>query len=128
MSRKMISLLLLCVVMLLSACNTKTFTYSGETEEWAAELEVIQDSNDYETQNLTLEYTGDDVSSVGEITYNVESVGGFGESGVTLGENGKITGGSKANPTNAKVSEHTEVEISVEWNGNTETFELNKSR
>ncbi len=118
--------LLLFSILLLVACSSATFTYFAETENWKANLTVTQSSNDYETQELRLEYKGNDRKSVGEITYNVDSVGSFGKSGAELNEKGMLTDRSEANPTNAKVSEHTEVEVTVKWNGKTETFKLNK--
>lgn len=114
------------LLFLLVACSSKNFTYSGETENWSANLKVTQTSDDYETQEFVLKYKGNDVNSVGELTYNVESVGGFGEGDVELEEDGTLRNSSEANPTNAKVTEHTDVEVTVEWNGNTETFKLSK--
>ncbi|WP_241655829.1 hypothetical protein [Halobacillus litoralis] len=66
------------------------------------------------------------MNDVGPIAYKVDSVGSFSRGGVTLKENGTIIDSDTANPTNSKVSEHTEVEVTVEWNGNTETFKLSK--
>lgn len=125
MCRK-ISVLFVLLLLLLTACSSKTLTFSGETDNWSANLIVIQTSDDYETQEFILKYKGSDVNSVGEITYSVASVGGFGRSGAILEENGILKDSSEANPTNAKVSEHTEVEVTVEWNGNIETLKLSK--
>jgi hypothetical protein len=41
-----------------------------------------------------------------------------------LDENGILEGFDEANPTNAKVIEESEVEVTVEWNDNTETIIL----
>jgi hypothetical protein len=120
-----ISGFLIVFLLLLTACSSKSFTFTGETEHWSAELKVNQ-SSDFEKQDFLLKYKGEDVDSVGEIAYKVESVGGFGRSGVTLEENGSIRHVDEANPTNAKVTEHTKVKVTVEWNGNTETFKLQK--
>jgi hypothetical protein len=117
---------LFVLLLLLASCNSKTLTFTGETDNWSANLIVIQTREDYETQEFVLKYKGNDVSSVGEITYNVDSVGGFGRSGAKLGQNGSLRDSNEANPTNAKVSEHTMVEVTVEWNGNIETFKLSK--
>ncbi|MEH7484463.1 hypothetical protein V7157_26005 [Neobacillus drentensis] len=118
--------LLVVLLLLLSACSSKTFTFSGESDNWSANLKVSQTSDDYETQELVLKYKGEDVNSVGEIKYSVDSVGGFGRSGATLDENGTLRDKDEANPTNAKVTENTEVEVTVEWNENKETFKLSK--
>lgn len=125
MYRKIL-ILLLFITLFLAACSNETFTYSGESANWSANFTVMQDSFDYETQELVLEYKSNDVNSVGEINYLVDSVGSFGEGDVTLEEDGTIRNKSEANPTNAQVNENTEVEVTVEWNGNTETFKLSR--
>jgi hypothetical protein len=114
---------LIVLGLLLSACSSKTLTFFGESDKWSAELKVSQSSG-FEKQNFVLKYKGDEVNSVGEITYRVESAGGFGQSGVKLEENGSLRHIDEADPTNAKVTENTKVKVSVEWNGNTETIEL----
>ncbi|MCA1054089.1 hypothetical protein LCM10_03750 [Rossellomorea aquimaris] len=86
----------------------------------------MDQSSDFERQELVLTYTGDDVDSVGDIAYTVDSVGGFGRSGVTLGENGSLTHKSESDPTNLKVSEDTDFLVTVEWAGKKETFTLTK--
>ncbi len=119
--------LLVVLLLLLSACSSKTFTFIGETENWSAELKVTQTSNDYETQEFKLQFKGEDVNSVGEITYDIDTnSGGFGYSDVKLNKNGFLTGRDEANPNNAKVIGNSEVKVSVEWNGKTETILLNK--
>ncbi len=123
MLRKII--ILIGTIVLLSACNTKDFSFSGESEHWQADLTVNQ-SSDFEKQDFVLEYKGEDIDSVGEIAYTVEGVGGFGRTGVTLEENGVIRDSEEASPTNAKMSEDTKVEVTVEWNDQEETFTLLK--
>ncbi|MBX0356861.1 hypothetical protein [Halobacillus sp. Nhm2S1] len=125
MERKFLVVLLISLL-LLASCSTQTLNYSGETENWSADLKVNQTSDDYQSQELVLKYKGDDVNEVGPIDYNVDSLGSFGRGGVTLKENGTIVDSATSNPTNAKVSEHTEVEVTVEWNEKTETFKLSK--
>ncbi|WP_053218296.1 hypothetical protein [Virgibacillus senegalensis] len=121
-----ILVVLLILIVFLTSCNTNTFTYSGESENWSADLRVTQTSDDYQTQDFRLVYKGSDVDAVGEVSYLVESMGSFGRSGVLLEENGTLTDSDEANPTNAKVTEYTEVEVTVEWNDNVETFVLSK--
>jgi hypothetical protein len=120
-------LLGLLFTLFLSACgyNIHTFTFTGETDNWSASLKVIQHSNDYEEQELELHYMGNDVNSVGDITFDVQTnAGGFGGSGYTMSENGVIRSSSNANPTNAKIIENSEVDVTVEWNDNIETITL----
>lgn len=129
MHRK-ISILLLLLLLLLVACSNntsdnETFTFSGETDNWAANLKINQTDDDYEKQEFVLKYKGKDANSVGEIKYNVDTgSGGFSRSGATLEENGTLKDNDEANPTNAKVNKNSEIEVTVKWNGNTETFKL----
>ena len=112
-------------LILLSACSSNTFTFNGETNNWSATLKVTQHSNDYEDQEFKLEYQGDDVSAVGDITFEVDTnAGGIAGSGYTLSENGVLNIDNEANPTNAKIIENSEVEVIVEWNDNMETIIL----
>ncbi|MFC4323255.1 hypothetical protein [Litchfieldia salsa] len=111
-----------------TACSSKPFTFSGETDNWSAELKVTQTNDDYETQEFKLQYKGKDIKSVGELTYYIETnAGGFGESGMKLTKGGFLIGKDEANPTNAKVIEDSEVKLTVEWNGKTETILLSKN-
>lgn len=120
--------LLVVLLLLLSACSSKTFTFAGETDNWSAELKVTQNNDDYETQEFKLQFKGKDINSVGEITYNIDTnAGGIGYSGVKLNKDGFLTGRDEANPTNAKVTENSEVKVTVEWNGKTETILLSKN-
>lgn len=125
---KKISFLLVALLLVLSACSSKTFTFSGEKDNWSAELKVTQTKDDYETQEFKLQFKGKDNNSVGEITYDIDTnAGGFGASGLKLTKGGFLIGSSEANPTNAKVIEDSEVKVTVEWNGNTETILLSKN-
>lgn len=110
----------------LTACTTNTFTYSGESENWSANLKVIHTSDDLETEEFKLEYKGTDIDSVGEITYRVVTSGSFERSGAALEKNGTLTYSNEANQTHSKVTEHTEAEVTVEWNDNKETFSLDR--
>ena len=122
-----VPLLLFILLLFLSACSSKTITFSGESDNWSAELKVTQNNDDYETQEFKLQFNGKDINSVGEITYNIDTnAGGFGESGVKLNKSGLLTGKDEANPTNAKVIDNSEVKAKVEWNDNTETILLSK--
>ncbi|WP_237389800.1 hypothetical protein [Bacillus sp. USDA818B3_A] len=86
-----ISSLLVVLVLLLSACSSNTFTFSGATDNWSAELKVIQTNDGNETQEFKLQFKGKDINSVGEITYNIETnAGGFGVSDAKLNKDGLV--------------------------------------
>ncbi|MBW3111704.1 hypothetical protein KYJ26_07680 [Bacillus sp. MCCB 382] len=123
MLRKFI--MLMGTVLLLTACNTKDFSFSGDSDHWHAELNVNQ-SSDFEKQDFVLKYKGENIDSVGNVAYDVEEVGGFGRTGVTLEENGVIRDSRESDPTSAKMSEDTEVEVTVRWDNQEETFTLAK--
>ncbi|WP_240056507.1 hypothetical protein [Bacillus mesophilum] len=110
----------------LTGCSSETFIFSGETDNWSAELKVIQTSNDLETQELALMYVGEDVNSVGDINYVVDSVGNFSRNGATLSESGTLSDKSESNPTNAQITNDTELIMTIEWNDKKERFNLDK--
>ncbi|WP_406686617.1 membrane lipoprotein lipid attachment site-containing protein [Rossellomorea vietnamensis] len=119
-------LFLIGTMLLLSGCNAKDFSFSGDSDHWHAELNVNQ-SSDFEKKDFVLKYKGEDINSVGNVAYDVEEVGGFGRKGVTLEENGVIRQSSESDPTNAKMSEDTEVKVTVKWDDQVETFTLEKN-
>jgi hypothetical protein len=118
--------LVLVLVLMLSACgNAQTLNFSGESDLWSAELQVTQTKDDYEKQEFKLSYKGENLNSVGEFSYKVETnAGGFGSGDVILDDNGIIKAINEGNPTNAKVTEESEVEVIVKWNDNSEVIKL----
>lgn len=119
--------LFLCffVFVFLSACNSKSFTFTGESENWSAELKVSQSEDGYENQKLKVQYNGEDVRSVGEISYKVETnAGAFEQTDAVLNDNGIFMVDESANPTNAKITEGSEVKITLEWDDNVEIITL----
>jgi len=120
-----ITMVFVVSLVLLSACSSNTFTFTGKTDNWSAEIKVTQQSNGYSKQEITLEYRGENTNSVGKITYDVDTnAGGFGGSGNVLNENGVLRSSSESNPTNAKITEESKVKVKVKWNGKTETITL----
>jgi hypothetical protein len=121
-----LTVLLLELVLMLSACsNTKILNFSGESDQWSAELKITQTKDGYEKQELKLSYKGEDLNSVGEFSYKVETnAGGVASGDVNLDDNGIIKAINEGNPTNAKVTEESEVEVIVEWNDNSEVIKL----
>jgi len=109
-------------ILLMTACGTNVLNFSGESDHWSAKLKVSQ-TDDRQEEDFTLHYLGDDTESVGEFSYVVESVGSFSGNGATLNENGVLTSGGSCGGC-AFTSEHTEIIVTIEWNGETETFQL----
>ncbi|MCS0824828.1 hypothetical protein NX029_12680 [Cytobacillus firmus] len=63
---RILSVLSILFLLMLTACsNSKTLNFSGETDNWSAELMVTQTKDDYEKQEFKLNYKGKDVNSVG---------------------------------------------------------------
>lgn len=111
-------------LLFLSACSSETFIFTGETENWSTELKVIQHGNGYENQEFKLLFKGDP-STVDNVNFNVETnATGLGGSDYELNEKGEILVSDEANPTNAKITDDSEVEVTVEWNDKTETIIL----
>lgn len=126
MNRILFNLSLLLLLILSGCSDSNTFSFSGESEHWSAELKVTQTKDDYENQNFTLQYKGKDLKSIGEITFKVDTnAGGFGGDKVSLDKNGILKYIDEANPSNAKVIEDAEVNVTVEWNNHTENIKLN---
>lgn len=115
-------IVLLGLIMLMTACGTKTINFSGESDHWSANLRVTQTDKRQE-EDFNLHYLGNDIESVGEFSYVVESVGNFSGNGEILNENGTMTSGGACEGC-AFTSENTEVIVIVEWNDQTETFQL----
>lgn len=62
---------------------------------------------------------------MGEISYKVETnAGSFENSDVKLDDNGIFKAIDEGNPTNAKVIKESEVEVTVEWDDNSEVIKL----
>ena len=110
------------LIVLLTACGTNVLTFSGEGEHWSAKL-IVSQTDKRQEEDFTLHYLGDDTESVGEFSYVVESVGSFSGNGATLNESGVLTSGGSCGGC-AFTSEHTEIIVTIEWNGQTETFQL----
>ncbi|RIW32061.1 hypothetical protein D3H55_14415 [Bacillus salacetis] len=119
---------LIVSLMLLAACsNSKEVIFSGESDNWEAELKITQNSETFEKENFLLKYKGEDIDSVGDIAYDVDSIsGGFGREGEPLKKNGSIRDDRESRATDSKIPEDAEIEVTVKWNDNTETFTLTR--
>jgi hypothetical protein len=73
MFRKIITLFV--SLLLLTACNSIDVTFSGESDNWEADLKITQNSDTFENQDFVLKYKGEDIDSVREITYEVDNKG-----------------------------------------------------
>ncbi|WP_345240937.1 hypothetical protein [Pontibacillus salipaludis] len=112
-------------VLLLVACGSEDMSFSGESKNWRATIEVSETFNEQQTRDFELLFKGEDQTSIGEFQYSVDSnVVGFGENGISLNEKGTVQNMTKSNETNSKVTGRTDFEVIVEWNGNTEQFTL----
>ncbi|GAA5416825.1 hypothetical protein Pryu01_01864 [Paraliobacillus ryukyuensis] len=107
--------------------DTKELKFSKWTENWSATLIVRQTEGDDATQTLKLQYTGSDMDEVGAFSYRVDSVGNFEGSDATLSEEGTFEVSSEASATDAKVTKDTEAEVTLDWNGETVTFPLDRN-
>lgn len=127
--KRILTALSLVIILVLSGCtsnnSSKPFTFTGESDNWSVELKVTQAEDDYEKQDFTLQYKGQDVTSVGEIIYTVTTkASSFSANGATLDGNGIYTDTSESNVSNAKVTEKSKVDVNIEWNNQTESISL----
>jgi hypothetical protein len=115
---------LLIILLLLSACQTKTLIFTGESDNWSAKYKAIK-SGDIQEEELALIYLGNDVKSVGEFTFNVESnAGGFGGTGATLTDGGVFQAKGNMSSGGASVTKDAEIVVTVEWNDKKENVSL----
>jgi hypothetical protein len=116
---------LIVFLLLLTACSSEEVRFYGESDYWEADLKITQNSGALEEQEFLLKYAGEDADSVGNFAYSVDSIGGsFGREGEPLEENGSIRDKRETTTGNNTIPEDAEIEVKVEWNGNTETFTL----
>lgn len=114
--------LYLIILILLAGCAQNTI-FSGESENWQVILEVIHHNEDFQEEVFYLEYKGDP-GEVGKLGYTVEHVvGSFGQTGTTLNEHGVLEGRSECSGC-AFTREDMEVTVTVQWNNQSETFQL----
>jgi len=113
----------------LSACQSKTLIFNGESENWSATVTVTQ-TEDKQEQGFMLRYKGEDIKSVegSEIGYKIEDNTGSSSGAQPLKSNGAIESeGTSACSGCAFVTEDTEMKFTVEWGDHTEIILLHAS-
>ncbi len=112
------------MIFLLAACSPNTTVFTGESDNWEAELKIIHNDNNIVDQYVNLLFKGNDLDSAGNISYEVDTnAGGFGGSGIELDEKGHLKG---SDLNNINVIKTTSAIIFVEWNGEKEEIFLRK--
>ncbi|KEZ51573.1 hypothetical protein [Metabacillus indicus] len=112
------------MILLLTACSPNTTVFTGESDNWKAELKIIHNDNNIVDQYVNLQFKGNDLDSAGNISYEVDTnAGGFGGSGLELNEKGHLKG---SDLNNKNVLKTTSAIIFVEWNGEKEEIFLRK--
>ena len=64
----MVSILIVPIFVLLSACQTQELTFVGESENWSAEVTVAQTDGD-EHYEIEINYKGNELESVKTFDY-----------------------------------------------------------
>ncbi|ASN05407.1 hypothetical protein [Virgibacillus necropolis] len=113
----------LILLLLLMACKTKTIIFSGESKNWSAKLKITQ-TDDMQEEEFQLRYKGEDVNSVGEFDYEIDSVGSSSRTNAILNEDGSLMDNGSMCSGCAFTTEETEVVVTVEWNDKKEIFTL----
>ncbi|MEC2074060.1 hypothetical protein [Alkalihalophilus marmarensis] len=117
---------LLFLVILIGPFFNKTYTYSGEEYPWTAELSVTQTYYGFETQEFVLTYIGENMNRVGDIDYSLKSVYSFGGAYYQLDENGTITHSVDNMTIIGKISEDTNIIVTVGWEDEQVKFNLQR--
>ncbi|WP_203249083.1 hypothetical protein [Sporosarcina beigongshangi] len=124
--KRIIFSLLLVVVVLVSACQSKELLFVGEGERWSAKVTVGQTDGD-ETYTIQLSYKGDDVKTVETMSYAIKSshdgVLEYEANEVLLNERG-VYKGQMLSSNSPSTTSADELLLEVEWNGESEIFIL----
>ncbi|WP_100012378.1 hypothetical protein [Lentibacillus sediminis] len=120
--RKRSLLFYLLIVVILTGCGQNTIDFSGEGENWSAEMKVTHHGEDWQEEEYLLQYRGD-ADSVDQFEYKWEAVGSSSGTGATLNEHGVWRGDGSCGGC-AFTREDTEVTVTVEWGDQVETFGL----
>lgn len=116
---------LICfVLLLLTACtNQKTFHFHGESENWDVRYVVDIVGENSESSSIVIRYFGE--ASVPEkIYYYIDHGSGASSGNVSLDEGVLRTSGGSCSGC-AVTKENEEIDVIIEWNGETENFTLN---
>lgn len=98
--------------------------FSGESDSWEATLEA-EKKGEKEKREFKLTYTGDDVDSIDGIDYDVDGSESFGKEDASLNIQDYIID-KETSKESAFATEDDEIDVTVEWNDETEDFQLEK--
>ncbi len=122
----MIVSILLIVILLLFACQSKELEFIGEGERWSAKVIVRQTDGD-ETYTIEISYKGKGSKAIETFSYAIESshngVLEYGVREASLNEQG-IYKGEMLSSNSPSTSNEDELVLEVEWNGESEIFVL----
>ncbi|WP_316572066.1 hypothetical protein [Neobacillus sp. YIM B06451] len=126
---KKLLVLLTFLVILLSACQSKTLYFNGESENWTGKVRVIQ-TGDTQEQNFTLKYEGENLKNVtGKlIEYRIEESTGISEGTGPLSKGGVLKSNDFGDVCSgcAFVQEDSVFTITVKWDEKRESIKLKK--
>lgn len=98
-------------------------TFSGDSDNWKGELKAVYDGK-REERKLTLTYTGEDYKSIEEVDFEVEGPENFDKEGATLNVQKYLSSSEKSKDQLYTDEEDVEIEVTVDWSGETETLQL----
>jgi uncharacterized protein YceK len=123
MKSKLFVFIILIYLLLLSGCQSKVLSFTGESENWSAKVKYTQ-NDDLQEKELILTYLGNDVNSVGEIEFNVDSNdGGFDGTGF-LKKGGTFQAKGNMSRGGAILVEKAKIVVTIEWNDKKEEIIL----
>ncbi|WP_277674498.1 hypothetical protein [Piscibacillus halophilus] len=122
------NIILLLSILLLPSCiaDTDQLTFQNETDHWQVEYHVDIKGEDSESTRLFLKYVGEGEAPE-NINYRIDSVTGSNGGNNTLLKNGLLDISLGSCSGCSITREDEEIEITIEWNNDSETFMLNNN-
>lgn len=116
----------LFTLLVLAACieDSKEITFQNESDNWTVEYTATVKNENQETNRLYVEYIGEG-EAPDRIDYRIVEGSGEAERTNATLEQGVLNSNLGSCSGCAVSSENDEVEITIEWDGNSETIQLN---
>lgn len=118
-----ISALLCFVFLLLVACSgQQTYHFKGDSENWNVDYSIDIKGNNSESGDITIKYIGENETPI-EINYEINSRSGSSSGNMELND-GVLKTSAPTCSGCAVTKENEELDVTIEWDGKTESFTL----
>lgn len=129
MKKIFVILPILAGILLLAGCQSdeENLNFYGSSDNWTAEIitEIIDGA---EKNEIILKYNGDGAGTISKFNYLVENNSNnqsFGANDVSLKEDGTYTNANLAS-NSASTTKDDQIEVTIDWNDQTESIILKK--